>query len=201
MVERGDRVLSWLMILAFFIGGIGTTAVVFLADVILERVSAAPLTIELEVAVPMNEVAELHHWLAYKASIAQNDMETNYHVEKALELAIDAEHQSLLDGLLKEHLPAGHFFHSEDTMIEILELADKREPDLSFTLLHASLAHLLLGEGNIGEAQEQVEHLVTLATGTEKEQGQKIMDVLTSGDTEVASLLLTEVSGKGGEAP
>ncbi len=155
MVERGDRVLLWLKILTLFVGGIGTITVVFVADVILERVSAAPLSIELEVAVPMNEVAELHHWIAYKAATAQNDMETNYHVEKALTLATDAQHRSLLDGLLKEHLPAGHFFHAEDTMKEILELADKRDPGLSFTLLHASLAHLLLGEGNISEAQEQ----------------------------------------------
>ncbi len=201
MVERGDRVLSWLLILAFFVGGIGTISVVFLADVILERVSAAPLSIELEVAVPMNEVAELHHWLAYEASKAQNDMETVYHVEKALTLAIDAQHQSLLDGLLREHLPAGHFFHSEDTMLEILELADKREPELSFDRLHANLAQLLLAEGNTGEAQEQVEHLIALAADPEKEQGQKILNALVTGDTETASLLLAELSGKGGEAP
>ncbi len=192
MVERGDRVLSWLLILAFIVGGVGTISVVFVADVILERVSAAPLSIGLEVAVPMSEIAELHHWLAYEASKAQNDMETVYHVEKALELAIDAEHQSLLDGLLREHLPAGHFFHSEDTMVEILELAEKREPDLSFTLLHASLAQLLLVEGNIGEAQEQVEHLVALATGTEKEQGQQVLDALAIGDTGTATTLLAE---------
>ena len=192
MIERADKVLSWLVILALIVGGIGTIAVVFMADVILARVSATPLSIELEVAVPMNEVAELHHWIAYKASIAQNDMETNYHVEQALALATDAQHRSLLDGLLREHLPAGHFFHSEDTMKEILELAEKREPELSFTMLHASLAHLLLAEGNSGEAQEQVEHLVALATGPEKEQGQKILDALATGDTEAAALLLAE---------
>ncbi len=201
MVERGDRVLLWLKILTLIVGGIGTIAVVFLADVILARVSATPISIELEVAVPMNEVAELHHWIAYKASIAQNDMETNYHVEKALTLATDAQHQSLLDGLLREHLPAGHFFHSEDTMKEILELAEKREPELSFTRLHASLTHLLLAEGNTGEAQEQVEHLIVLAADPEKEQGQKILDALATGDTETASLLLAELSGKGGKAP
>ena len=195
MVERGDRVLLWLKILTLFVGGIGTIAVVFLADVILERVSAAPLSIELEVAVPMNEVAELHHWLAFKASIAQNDMETNYHVEKALTLAIDADHQSLLDGLLREHLPAGHFFHSEDTMKEILELAEKREPELSFARLHASLAQLLLAEGSIDEALEQVEHLVALATGAGKEQGQKVLEALTIGDAETAARLLAELSG------
>ncbi len=100
------------MILTLIVGGIGTVAVVFLADVILASVADAPLDIELEVAVPLSEAAELHHWIAYQASVAQNDMETNYHVEQALTLATDAEHQSLLDGLLREHLPAGHFFHS-----------------------------------------------------------------------------------------
>ncbi len=194
MIERGDRVLSWLMISVLIIGGIGTIVVIFVADVILASLADAPIPIELEVAVPMNEVAELHHWLAYEASIAQDDMETNYHVEKSLTLAIDAQHQSLLDGLLREHLPAGHFFHAEDTMKEILELAEKREPDLSFTLLHASLAQLLLAEGNTGEAQEQVEHLIALTAGPEKEQGQKILDALATGDTETASLLLAELS-------
>ncbi len=201
MIERADKVLSWLVILALIIGGLGTTAVVFTAEIILANVSNQPLSIELEVAVPMSEVAELHHWLVYEASIAENDFEANYHVEQALDLATNAEHQSLLDGLLREHLPSGHFFHAEDTMVEILELAEKREPELSFTLLHASLAHLLLTEGNIGEAQEQVEHLVALATALEKEQGQKILDALATGDTETASLLLTELSGKGGESP
>jgi hypothetical protein len=173
----------------------GTIAVVFLADVILASVSDVPLPIELETAVPLSEVAEQHHWLAYEASIAQNDMETNYHVEQALALATDADHQSLLDGLLREHLPAGHFFHSEDTLIEILELADKRKPELSFTLLHASLAQLLLAEGSIDQAREQVEHLVALATGPEKEQGQKVLETLTAGDAETAAQLLAELSG------
>ncbi len=195
MIERGDRILLWLKILTLIVGGIGTITVIFVADVVLASLSDAPIPIELEVAVPMNEVAELHHWLAYEASIAQNDMETNYHVEKALTLATDAQHQSLLDGLLREHLPAGHFFHAEDTMKEILELAEKREPELSFDRLHASLANLLFEEGNIGEAQEQVEHLVALAAGPEKEQGQKILDALATGDTKTASLLLAELSG------
>ncbi len=201
MIERADKTLAWLLILVLIIGGLGTTAVVFTAEIILANVSSQPISIDLEVAVPMNEVAELHHWLAYEASTAQNDFEANYHVEQALTLATDADHQSLLDGLLREHLPSGHFFHAEDTVVEILELANKRNPELSFTLLHASLAHLLLAEGNTGEAQETVEHLMALATGTEKEQGQKILDALTAGDTQTASLLLTELSGKGGEAP
>ncbi len=201
MIERGDRVLLWLKILALLVGGIGTIAVVFLADVILASVSDVPLNIELETAVPLSEVAELHHWLAYQASLAQNDMETNYHVEQALALAMNTDHQSVLDGLLREHLPAGHFFHSEDALLEILELAEKRKPGLSFTMLHASLASLLLAEGSIGEAGEQAEHLVALATGPEKEQGQRILDALAAGDTETAMLLLAELSEKGGEAP
>ena len=192
MIERADKVLAWLVILVLIIGGLGTTFVVFAAEKILANVSSQPISIELEVAVPMSEVAELHHWLVYEASIVQNDFEANYHVEQALALATDAQHQSLLDGLLREHLPSGHFFHAEDTMVEILELANKRNPELSFTLLHASLAHLLLTEGNTSEAQVQVEHLVALATGTEKEQGQKILDALTTGDTETASLLLAD---------
>jgi hypothetical protein len=169
--------------------------VVFLAGVLVGQVAAAPVPIELETAVPMSEVNELHHWLALEASIAQNDFEAVYHVEQALALATHAEHQSLLDGLLREHLPSGHFFHVEDTMIEIMELANKRNPELSFTLLHASMAQLLLEEGNTDLAREQVEHLVTLATGTEKEQGQQVLDALTAGDTETASSLLAELSG------
>ncbi len=192
MIERADKVLSWLVILVLIIGGLGTTAVVFTAEIILANVSSQPISIELEVAVPMSEVAELHHWLAYEASIVQNDFEANYHVEQALILATDADHHSLLDGLLREHLPSGHFFHAEDTMVEILELANKRNPELSFTLLHARLAHLLFTEGNTGEAQVQVEHLVALATGTEKEQGQKILDALATSDTETATTLLAE---------
>jgi hypothetical protein len=196
MVERGDKVLLWLKILTLLVGGIGTLAVVFLADVILERVSAAPMSVELEATVEMSEVAELHHWAAYKATTVQNDFEANYHVEKALALATDTEHQSLLDGLLREHLPSGHFIHTEVTLIEILESGNAHEPELSFSPLHARLAYLLLAEGNIGEAQEQVEHLVTLAAALEKEQGQKILDALTTGDTDTASLLLAEFAGE-----
>ena len=194
MIERADKVLSWLVILVLIIGGLGTTAIVFTAEMILANVSSQPISIELEVAVPMSEVGELHHWLAYEGSIVQSDFEAVYHVEQALALATDAEHQSLLDGLLREHLPSGHFFHAEDTITEIMELSNKREPGLSFTLLHASLAQLLLEEDNIDQAREQVEHLVALATGSEKEQGQKILDALTAGDTETASLLLAELS-------
>ncbi len=194
MVERADRVLVWLSMVTLIFGGGVAIVVVLTASIVVGQMADAPTPIELEVAVPMNEVAELHHWLAYEASIAQNDMETNYHVEKALTLATDAQHQSLLDGLLREHLPAGHFFHSEDTMVEILELANKRNPELSFTLLHASLAQLLLVEDNTDLAREQVEHLIALSAGLEKEQGQKILDALTTSDTETASLLLAELS-------
>ncbi len=195
MIERADKVLSWLVISVLIIGGFGTTTVVFTAEMILANVSNQPLSIELEVAVPMSEVGELHHWLAYEASIVQNDFEAVYHVEQALDLATNAEHRSLLDGLLREHLPSGHFFHAEDTMVEILELAEKRNPGLSFTLLHASLAQLLLEEGNTDLAREQVEHLVTLASGSEKAQAQQVLEALTNGDTEAASLLLAELSG------
>lgn len=196
MVERADRVLVWLKILTLIFGGVGTILVVFLADVVIGRMAAAPRPVELEVAVPMTKVAELHHWVAYKASTVENDFEANYHVEQAFALATDAEHQSLLDGLLREHLPAGHFFHIRDTLKEILELAGKHDPELSLALLHARLAHLLLEEGNIDEAREQVEHLIALATGTEKEQGQKILDALTAGDTETGALMLDELSGE-----
>ncbi len=192
MVERADRVLVWLSIVTLVFGGGVAVVVVFLASVVVGQVAAAPVPIDLDTAVPMSEVAKLHHWTALEASIAQNDFEANYHVEQALALATDAEHQSLLDGLLREHLPSGHFFHVEDTMIEITELSNKRNPGLSFTLFHASLAQLLLEEGNTDLAREQVEHLVTLATGTEEEQGQQVLEALTAGDTETASRLLAE---------
>ncbi len=81
-------------------------------------------------------------------------------------------------------------------MVEILELANKRNPELSFTLLHASLAQLLLEEGNTDLAREQVEHLIALAAGPEKEQGQKLLDALAAGDTETASLMLAEIAGE-----
>ncbi len=197
MQVRADRVLVWLGILTLIVGGIGTLAVVFLADMILAGVSEQPVSIDLDVELKLSEEEVLHHWLVYKASVAQHDMETNYHVEQALVLAADAEHQSLLDGLLREHLPAGHFFHSEDTMKEILELAEKlREPEASLGLLHARLAEVILERGEAALAREQVEHLVALATGIEKEQGQQILDALTAGDSETASQLLAQLSGQ-----
>ncbi len=193
MIERADRVLVWLsMVTLIFGGGVGL-AVVFMAGPLTDAMAAAPMPIQVEAAPQMPKVAELHHWLAYKAATVQNDFEANYHVEKALDLVTDAEHRSLLDGLLREHLPAGHFIHTEGTLEELLGAS--LEPHESLDLLHANLAQLLLDEGNIGEAQEQVEHLVVLATGPEKEQGQRILDALTAGDTETASSLLAELSG------
>ncbi len=38
MIERDDKVLSWLVILVLIIGGLGTTAVVFTAEMILAKV-------------------------------------------------------------------------------------------------------------------------------------------------------------------
>lgn len=77
------------------------------------------------VALEMSEVAELHLRLAYKATTEQNMEEATYHIEKALALVTDPEHQSLLDGLLKEHLPEGHFVHAEGTIKEILGDGDE----------------------------------------------------------------------------
>ncbi len=197
MQVRADRVLVWLGILTLIVGGIGTLAVVFLADMILTGVSEQPVSIDLDVELKLSEEEVLHHWLVYKASVAQHDMEANYHVEQAFALAVDADHQSLLDGLLRQHLPSGHFFHARDTMTEILELAEKHhEPEPSLGLLHARLAEVLLENGDAVLAQEQVEHLVALATGSEKEQGQQILNALTAGDSETASQLLAELSGE-----
>ena len=194
MQVRADRVLVWLGILTLIIGGIGTLAVVFVADAILAGVSTQSVSIDLDVELKLSDEEVLHHWLAYKGSVAQHDMEANYHVEQALALAVDADHQSLLDGLLREHLPSGHFFHAEDTMREILELAEQfPEPEASLGLLHGRLARVLLVKGDAVLAQEQVEHLVALATGTEKEDGQKILDALRAGDSATASQLLGDL--------
>jgi len=38
-VERADRVLVWLWLLTFIVGGVATTAVVFGADIVLTRAS------------------------------------------------------------------------------------------------------------------------------------------------------------------
>jgi len=143
--------------------------------------------------VAMSEELELHHWIVYKADAVQDDMEVAYHLEEALALATDPEHHSLLDGLLEVHHAGGGALHISDTIDEIMHSAGHSEPEEPLELLHASLVHLLLEEGNISEARTQTEHLVALATGTVREQGQEILEAQTKGDIETAKRLVAEL--------
>ncbi len=168
---------------------------VFLIGVITSVGSAAPEPHLMEVPVrgELSKVAELHLWIVYKANAVHNDAEVAYHLERALALATDAGHQSLLQGLLIEHGPEGHSKQVSDTIKEIMKLAGRHEPGLSLESLHASLVFVLLEEGDINEARTQTEHLIALATGTVKEQGRKMLEAQTAGDIETAKKLAAEL--------
>ncbi len=135
-IIRADRVLVWLWILTFIFGGMATLAVVFAADVALANLSrpVPPAGVE---QVAMSEEMELHHWAVYKAAQAGNDTAAYAHLEKLMGMVTDPKHRSLLDGVLREHLPAGHFIHTYLTMKELL--GDRPEPDLTLEQIEAKL--------------------------------------------------------------
>lgn len=135
-VKRADRALVWLWTLTFIFGGLATLTVVFAADVMLASLArpVPPAGVE---QVAMSEEMELHHWAVYKAVKAQNDATAYAHLQKLMVMATDPKHKSLLDGVLREHLPAGHFIHTELTMKELL--GDRPEPDLTLEEIEAKL--------------------------------------------------------------
>lgn len=135
-VIRADRALAWLWILTFIFGGLATLTVVFAADVVLANLSrpVPPAGVE---KVAMSEEVELHHWAIYKAAKEQNDAAAYAHLQKLMGMVTDPKHLTLLDGVLREHLPAGHFIHTYLTMKELL--GDRSEPDLTVEQIEAKL--------------------------------------------------------------
>ncbi len=135
-VIRADRVLVWLWVLTIIFGGMATLGVVFAADVVLANLTrpAPPAGVE---AVAMSEEMELHHWAIYKAAKVGNDTTAYAHLEKLMVMVTNPKHRSLLDGVLREHLPAGHFIHTYLTMKELL--GDRPEPDLTVEQIEAKL--------------------------------------------------------------
>ncbi|MBI4302042.1 MAG: hypothetical protein HY664_05510 [Chloroflexi bacterium] len=196
-VTRADRVLVWLKILTLFLGGIATLAVVFLADVMTARL-ANPIGVAGVEEVAMSEESELHHWLGYKVALAaQDDVHVVYHVQKAFALATDPKQKSVLDGVLVEHMPAGHFIHTKNILKELLGTKSEPASSSSLTQLEARLALGLIKKNKAAEAGEQVQHLVTVTTSPTKETAQEVLEAITRGNVEAATRLLTELSGGG----
>lgn len=192
-VTRPDRVLVWLKVFTMLLGGMGTLAVVFLADVMTARL-ANPVGVAGVEAVPMSAESELHHWLGYKVALAaMDDKDVVYHVRKAFALATDAKQKSALDGVLVEHMPAGHFIHTKNILKELL--GTKAQPSQPPVQLEARLALVLLKENRVEDARAQVEHFTTVASDSIKEVAQQVLDALQKGDLESAGQRLTELSG------
>lgn len=193
IIGRGDKVLVWLEILTIFLGGMATLAVVFLADVFTARL-ANPTGVSGVEAVVMSEEAELHHWIGYKVAVAQSDdKDVVYHVGKAFALANDLKQKSALDGVLVEHMPAGHFIHTKNILKELL--GTKVEPPLAPPQLEAKLALVLLKENKLDDVKAQVEHMLTVASGPAKEVVRQIQEALLKGDLDTSRRLLTGLSG------
>ena len=135
-ITRDDKILVWLWIMTLFLGGVATLAVVFLADVVLSNMGrpVPPAGVE---QVAMSEEIELHHWVIYKAAKRENDAPAYAHLEKLMKTVTDPKHRSALDGVLREHLPAGHFIHTWMTMKELL--GDRSEPDLTLEEIEAKM--------------------------------------------------------------
>lgn len=190
-IARSDRVLVWLGVLTIFLGGVATLAVVFLADVFTARL-ANPTSVAGVEAVKMSEVEELHHWLGYKLGVlAQNDKDVVYHVEKLFATATDPKQKSALDGVLVEHMPAGHFIHTKNILKELL--GTKPEPQAFPAQLEAKLALALLKEKRMDDAKAQVEHMVTVTSGHAKEESQEALEAMLKGDMEAAVRALTHI--------
>ena len=174
----------------------GTLAVVFLADVMTARL-ANPTSVAGVEAVTMSEVEELHHWIGYKVALkAMDDKDVVYHVAKIFALATDPKQKSALDGVLVEHMPAGHFIHTKNILKELLGM--KAEPQAFPAQLEAKLAVALLKENKMDDAKAQVEHMLTVTTGHAQEEAQEVLDAMLKGDTAAAVERLTHQSGADG---
>ncbi|MBI2906147.1 MAG: hypothetical protein HYX92_00680 [Chloroflexi bacterium] len=136
-VTRGDKTLVRLWLMTLFLGGMATLAVVFLADVVLAKMTqpVPPAGVE---QVAMSAEMEFRHWAIYKAAKAENDAPAYAHLEKLMPMVTDPKHKSAMDGVLREHLPAGHFIHTWMTMKELL--GDRPEPDLTLEEIEAKLS-------------------------------------------------------------
>lgn len=183
-VTQADRVLVWLKVLTILLGGAGTIAVVFLADVMTAKL-ANPVGVAGIDAVKMTEYEELHYWLGYKLGVmAQDDKDVVFHVQKGFAVAQDPKQKSALDGVLVEHMPAGHFIHTKNIIKELL--GTKPEPSAIPIQLEARLALLLVKENKIAEAKEQLNHMLSVPTVTGKEVVQGIVEALDKGDLDSA---------------
>lgn len=181
------------MLITILFGALGTLAVAFLADVMLASLSSPSGVAGVE-AVAMSEDAELHHWIGYKVAVAGvNDKEVLHHVGKAYALATNASQKMALDGIVVEHLPAGHFIHTKNILKELL--GDRPEPAQPLEQLEAKLASALIKQKNVVEAREQVEHLVAVTSGKSKEVGERTLEALQKADEELAGRLLAELAG------
>lgn len=135
-VIKADKVLAWLWFLTIIFGGMATISVVFMADVVLARLNRPVPPAGLD-QMAMTEEVELHHWAIFKAAKATNDTAAYPHLNKLLEMITDSKHRSAVDGVLREHLPAGHFIHTELTMKELL--GDRTEPDMTLVQIEEKL--------------------------------------------------------------
>jgi len=191
-ITQADRVLVWLEVLTIFLGGIATLAVVFLADVMTAKLASLSRVAGVE-AVVMTEESELHHWIGYKVALAaMDDKDVVYHIAKAMSLATEAQQKSALDGVLVEHMPAGHFVHTKNILRELL--GTKQQPAPPPTQLEARLALLLIKENKMDKAQEQVEHMLTVAAMPGKEVIQEAIKAIEKGDMEGAVRLLAKIA-------
>lgn len=191
-VARADRVLVWLKIATIILGGMGTLVVVFLADVMTARM-ANPTGVAGVEAVAMSEVEALHHWIGYKVALGfTDDKDVVYHVQKLFNTATDAKQKSALDGVLVEHMPAGHFIHTKNILKDLL--GEKQEPAQSPIQLEAKLALALVKDNKLEDAQRQVEHMLTLATNAAKEVTQQALEALQKGNPGSAGQLLTTLA-------
>lgn len=142
--------------------------------------------------VEMTDVLEMNHWIAYWAAKEHNVAEVNHHVSMALALAKNPKHRSDLDGLIREHVSEGHFVHTQTTLKEWL--GARPEPGISPEKREVKLALALLKERKMDDAQSHVQ--VCIASGSQKEVGQKVLNSLLQGDLDHAQRLLAEIMEK-----
>ncbi len=192
-IGRADTILVWLKIATFFFGLGGTIAVVFLADVMTGKL-ANPVGVAGIDAVKMSEVEELHHWIGYKVALkAMDDKDVVYHVKQLFDSSTDAKQRSALDGVLVEHMPAGHFIHTKNILKELL--GDKVEPQAFPAQLEAKLALAIIKQNKLEDAKAQVAHMLTVTTGHSKEEAEEALKALEKADLETAQRVLAHEAG------
>jgi len=153
--------------------------------------SLAPEETHME-PVELSDLSATHHWMALSAIEAGDLEDALHHLNHIIDL-VKGKHLATMKAA-REHLEAGDVHEAEHLVEEML--AGTAKPDLSLKRLHLQLALVAIEARDAEEAIHQTRHFVTLAKGTGKQDGRKVVTALAAGDLHEAEHLAQRLLGK-----